>query len=75
MGMGFNQPFKLEAVLANELYDAVRRAEADAAGCVVEIEDGIDNRAGVRGRVADHIADRIGRRIEKRRNFGAFVHA
>ena len=42
MGVGFDQPFEFQPPIADESDDRSGGAEADAAGRVVEIEDGVD---------------------------------
>ena len=44
MDMGLEQPFELEAVLSNECDDRVGRFVGDAAGGIVDVHDGVDDR-------------------------------
>ena len=47
MDVGFDQPFQLEAARLDVGDDLVGVFEGDAAGGVVDVHDGIDDRAGV----------------------------
>ena len=70
VGMGLDQPFDLEVMVANEADDLVGRLIADAARRVVDVHDAVDDGAGVGSWVLDDIADRVGRLVEERRDLG-----
>ena len=46
----------------------------DAAGGVVDIHHAVDDGAGTGRRVLDHVADRVGRRVEERGDLGCDGH-
>ena len=71
VGMGFQQPGHFQIMGSDIVDQLVGRGIGSAARGGIEIEHRIDDRRFVGRWVAHDIADRISRRIEKARNFGA----
>ncbi len=70
MDMGFDDPLELEVVLPDMLDNRVGMIIGDPARRVIDVHYRVDDSAGTRGRVFDHVADGIGCRIEESLNLG-----
>src|SRR3546814_6793313 len=68
--MGFDDPLDSQALLAHEGDDRVGRMSGGAARGGVEIEHRVDDGAGFRRRVADHVADGEGVLVEEGADIG-----
>ena len=70
MDVGFEDPLDLQPVVAEMGDDGVGRAGVGVARGIVEVEHGIDHRAGLACRVLHHIGNGVGRLVEKGGNVG-----
>ena len=66
MHVRLDQPLELQAVGANVGDDRVGGTVCDPPGRIIEVQDAVHDRAGRRGRILDHVADRVGLGIEER---------
>ena len=47
------------------IHNAIRMIMSDATGCVINVHDGIHDRAGLGFWIRNNIADRVGCRVKK----------
>lgn len=64
--MCFEQPLHLQAIVTHVLHQCRSGAGCRSAGSHVEVENGVDDGAGRRARISDHMAGGKGRRVEER---------
>ena len=63
-------PVDGQALASGEAEQVIRRAVRHAAGAVVVVQHRIDDRGTARGRIPDHVADRVGGFVELRMHPG-----
>ncbi|CRK76847.1 hypothetical protein NIG5292_02922 [Nereida ignava] len=72
--MGLDDPFQLQPArldLADQLIGVIK---GDATGCVVDVHNAVDDRAGIRCGVFDDVADRVCCIIKEGLNVRGDVH-
>ncbi len=74
VGMCFEVPLHLQPLVAHVVHKRLRRAGRGAARCHLEVEHAVDDGAGQRARIPDHVAGGKGHRVEERRHVRC-VHA